>query len=230
MHFDKTTIADTSNNRFDIKLGGSFLLGQWKHSEKLLPVFQLVLDGGFHGQFDIKYNQDNIGWDGIYGLRLLYRPDNELAFNIGSKHISSHVGDELQERTGRTRINYTREEFLAGLAWSYKENTQVYFELAHAYDIRNKTLQEPWRVQTGLQHQTPATLWNNRFGWFTALDISAFEESDWERNITLQTGIYTGRDTHIWRIGMELYDGRAQIGEFFQDKERYISIGIWYNL
>ena len=230
IYFDKTTIDDTSDNRLDIKLGGTFLLAEWKSQDNSFPIFQLALDGGFHGQFDLKNKVDNIGWNGIYGLRLFYRLNNELAFNIGSKHISSHVGDELQERTGRTRINYTREEVLVGLVWSFNRNTDIYIDFAHAYDIGNEALQAPWRMQTGLQYQSPNILWNQQFGWYAAVDISTFEESDWDKNITLQTGIYTDRDTRTWRIGVELYDGRAQISEFFQDRERYIGVGIWYNL
>ncbi len=230
MKFDKSTIANTSDDRYGLKLGGTFLLGEWYDNKKTSADVQLVLDGGFIGQFDNQYSQDNIGWDGIYGLRLFYRYSDELAFNTGVKHTSAHIGDELAERTGRTRINYTREEFLAGLAWSLDPQIDVYFELAYAYDLRNESLQEPWRVQAGVQHQLP-NLWRNRFGWYTAIDITSFEESDWDTNITLQTGIYTTRiDLRSWRLGLELYDGRAQLGEFFQDKERYVSLGIWYDL
>jgi hypothetical protein len=230
MKFANTTIANTSDDRYGIKLGGVFLLGEWHNTKEDSADFQLVLDGGFNGQFDNQYNQDNIGWDGIYGLRLFYRYSDILAFNTGIKHISAHIGDEIAERTGRTRINYTREEFLAGLAWSLDPQIDVYFELAYAYDLRNETLQEPWRAQAGVQHQVP-NLWLNRFGWYTALDVTSFEESDWDANITLQTGIYTTRNaSRSWRLGLELYDGRAQLGEFFQDNERYASLGIWYDL
>lgn len=225
--YARSTIADTGNNRFDLKLGGNLLLYQ---TELLQQPWQLVLLGGFHGQFDNAQSQDNIGWDGIYGFHVATRENPRFAWRVGMKHISAHIGDEYIERTGRSRIAYTRQEFRAGLAWSPQIKTTVYSEAGYAYDLRNELLQRPWRLQLGAQHQGPAYLWRRQFSWYGAIDLSAYEESDWDINTTIQVGLGAATGSHHWRLGLEYYDGRSQLGEFFQDNERYAAIGLWFDL
>ena len=225
--YDKTTISDTGDRRFDLKLGTNLLLYQ---NEWANHPWQLVLIAGFHGQFDNTHSQDNIGWDGIYGLHVSTRLNHELALRIGSKHISAHIGDEIIERTGRTRINYTREEVRIGLAWFVDNNSILYGEVGRAYDLRNKALQKPWRVQLGGQYDSPTKLWQTPLNWYVALDISSFEESDWNLNTTIQFGLHRNSELDSWRAGFELYDGRSQLGEYFREQERYMSLGLWVDL
>lgn len=225
--YDKTGIANTGDERFDLKMGANLPLYEWQTQTR---PWQLVLIGGFHGQFDNSQSQDNIGWDGIYGLHLATRLSDELLLRLGSKHISAHVGDEYMQETGRTRIEYTREELRVGLAWSVISDTFVYAELGHAYDMRNKDLQEPWRAQLGAQYESARRFWRNQLNWYIAADISSYEENDWDFNTTLQAGITAKSAEHRWRLGLEFYDGRSQLGEFFQDYERYWSLGLWFDL
>ena len=49
-------------------------------------------------------------------------------------------------------------------------------------------------------------------------------------HVQYHPGIVYVQDERRWRFGIEYYDGRAQLGEFFQDDERYISIGLWLDL
>lgn len=228
LYFSETSIDQTSDRRFDLKLGGRLGL-LWHDAGLNNPQlgWLLSLDVGYHGQFDVESSQDNIGWDGIYALMLSYRPNSQMAFKFGSYHISSHVGDEYIERTGRARINYTREEWQAGMNLSLSESLQWYAEVGRAHDIRNLQLQEPWRWQTGIQYSPQrAKAWQ----WYAAMDIGASEERDWQRDITLQFGWQIPTETRIWRIGLEAYDGKAQLGEFFQDDEKYIGLGLWLDI
>lgn len=222
-----SNIANTGDDRFDLKLGANLLLYE---SEILNRPWQLILLGGFHAQFDNSQSQDNIGWDGIYGFHFAIRQNQHLAWRIGIKHISAHIGDELIERTGRSRIGYTRQELRVGLAWSPPINTTLYSEAAYAYDLRNEVLQKPWRVQLGAQYQSPGKYWRNQINWYSAVDLSAYEENNWDINTTVQIGLGARSGPHNWRLGLELYDGRSQLGEFFQDDERYASLGLWFDL
>lgn len=226
--YDKTTMPDSGDRRFDLKLGANLLLYQ---NEWANHPWQLVLIAGFHGQFDNTRSQDNIGWDGIYGLHVSTRLNNEFVLRVGSKHISAHIGDEIIERSGRTRINYTREEVRIGLAWFVDSNSILYGEIGRAYDLRNETLQKKGRIQFGGQYDSPTNLWQiPLINWYSALDISSFEENDWDLNATIQFGIHRNSELDSWRIGFELYDGRSQLGEYFRDQERYMSIGLWVDL
>lgn len=229
LYFDQTTIDQTGEHRFDLKLGGRLGLLHLSDPEGNSDLgWLLSLDAGFHGQFDIDASQDNIGWDGIYALVLSYRPSHQLAFKIGGYHISSHVGDEFIERTGRTRINYTREELQAGMNLVLDNRWQWYVEAGRAHDMRSKELQEPWRAQTGLQYQQPGPV--RDISWYAALDIGATEERDWQKDFSVQLGWQIPTETRVWRVGFEAYDGKAQLGEFFQDDERYIGVGLWLDI
>ena len=73
-------------------------------------------------------------------------------------------------------------------------------------------------------------LWNNRVGWYAAADGSAYEERDWDINVSVQAGFAMRTNERTWRFGIEHYDGRSLIGEFFQDDERYTALGLWLNL
>ena len=220
MRFSSTEIIDAGDNRFGLKLGGSFGLFR-------IHGLQLSLLAGFNGQFDRDNSEDNIGWDGHYGLTLGYRTSEALAFKLEVFHTSSHIGDEYAERTGRQRINYTREELIAGLSWSFASRWRTYGEIAYGYKRRNPDLQEPGRAQLGLEYEADNTLWKRRIGWYAAVNSSASEERDWNIDLTVQAGLALKTGERVWRLGLEYYDGRSLIGEFFQEDESYTALGAW---
>jgi len=225
--YGQVGIADTGASRFDLKMGGHLPLYQFEWHEQ---DWQWLLLAGYHGQFDITQSQDNIGWDGLYGLSLVTQQSPELAWRIGIKHISAHVGDELMQRSGRARLGYTREEFRLGLAWSPQPSSTFYAEAGYAYDLRNEALQQAWRAQVGAQYQQAFVYRQRELHWYTALDLSGYQENRWQLNTTVQLGLSVNTGYHAWRLGLEFYQGRSQLGEFFQDRERYAAIGLWFDL
>ena len=229
MSFDKTEIANTTRRRNDLKMGG--MLGVVRVHDADTPDlgWQFTVEAGFHGQFDPGHSADNIGWDGVYAFMFEMRPSNTLAHQLGVHHVSSHVGDELAERTGRLRINYTRQEVRYGMAWTFLPQWLTYGEFAYGHDLRNEDLQQPWRVEIGGQYENLGMWWND-LGLYAALDLSSYEENDWDINTAIQFGFVISRNERRWRMGLELYDGRSQIGEFFQDDERYIGFGVWMDI
>ncbi len=230
VYLDQTTTTSISHQRFDLKLGGELIILGMAESATQPDWLQLILEAGFHGQFDADQSQDNIGWDGIYSLYVSLRQNEQLAYRFGSKHISSHIGDELIENTGRQRINYTRQEWRLGVAWSFADNWLSYVDAGKGYGLRSKVLQAPWRAQLGLQYDNPAVFWNNQVGWYAAIDVSSYEENNWQHNNNLPLGFVARSQARRGRIGLEFYDGRSQLGEFFQDRERYRGIGLWVDL
>ena len=230
MSFERVEIFDSGKDRFGLKLGGRFGLLRVHPAGAPERGLQVSLEAGFLGQFDIDNSQDNIGWDGVYGLIFSLRMNEILAFRFGVHHTSSHVGDEYAERTGRLRINYTREEFLAGVSGEIGDRWRVYGEAAYGYELRTEAIQEPGRVQLGAEYESAPMVWNNRVSWYAATDGSAYEERDWDINISVQAGFAMRTNGRTWRFGIEHYDGRSLIGEFFQNDERYTALGLWLNL
>lgn len=222
-------IPQAGNRRWGLKLGGIFGLVRLHTNDDPERGWQLNFEGGIRGQFDVDHSTDNIGWDGVYGLQLAWKPGDSVAYRIALHHNSAHVGDEYAERTGRERIDYTREELRVGLAAGLDTRWTGYAEVAWGYTLRNGELQKPGRVQAGLQYSHPQELFG-RFGAYGALDMNAFEENDWDADISLQAGVFVPAGQRLWRAGLELYDGRSTLGEFFFRDERRLLLGIWLDV
>jgi Protein of unknown function (DUF1207) len=230
LYVDHSSIADTGKRRYFLRTGGSLPLLGSAQAGLDTPEWQVIGEAGIQGQFDKEYVADNIGWDGIYSLYYAHRLDTRSAWRIGSKHISSHVGDELIERTGRVRINYTREELRLGFAYNLAAQLLTYVDGGYAYNLGDKPLQAPWRLQLGMQLERPNRIWENQLGWYAAADLSSYEENDWQRNLTVQLGLSAVRGEHTWRFGIEYYHGRSVLGEFFQDREQYVGAALWIDI
>lgn len=220
-------IASVGSNRFALKIGGRLGLLRLHTDGR---AWQLNIEGGFNGQFDINNSEDNLGWDGLYGLTVTTTLRPGVAVRTGILHDSAHVGDEYIERTGRQRLGYTREEVVAGVSWQIDPRWRTYGETAYGYLLRNENLQAPGRLQTGLEHEAPTHWWAGRLSWYAALDVSAMEERDWRADVGVNVGFVTRAGERRWRLGIEYYDGRPPMGEFFQRTEQYVAVGTWLDL
>lgn len=230
VHFyTRATIFESSDARAGLKGGGRFGLMRLDPAAPGGRSWQLSLDAGLDAQFDSKQKLDNIGWDGNYGFTLTTASGGPLSFKLAVLHLSAHVGDEYAERTGRTRIDYTREELAFGLGWRLTRGWRAYAEGGYGYYLLTEE-QQPWRVQGGLEYVTRHTLLGGRFAWYAAVDFQSFEERDWRLDTAIQTGLTTKAGGRRVRIGVQYDDGRAPMGEFFQNTEAWITLAIWIDL
>jgi hypothetical protein len=219
-------IAEAGDTRYGLRLGGRF--GIARHESRAHPgrAWQVSLEIGFVGEFDLDHAYDNIGWDGIYGIVFSKTLGPELRAKLGIMHRSSHVGDEYIARTGRQRINYTRQEYQAGLSWNVTRDWRTYGEIGYAYDMGNEILMAPWRAQAGLEYQPARGWWDKQLGWYAALDVSAMEERDWRADVTIRTGYVFDADSRRWSLSLMHYRGRPTIGEFFLHTESYTGVAL----
>jgi hypothetical protein len=223
-------ILDSGEQRARLQLGGTFGLFRVADPQDPEQGWQLDFQAGFDGQFDTDHSLDNIGWDGIYGLYLTRTLGPKTAARVGLHHVSSHVGDEFLERTGRGRINYTREELVVGLSRQMTDELRVYGEVGWGYEVRRQDLQEPGRLEVGAELDRKGALWGD-FGWYAAVDLGATEEKDWNLDTSVHVGVsFPSSDNRRWRAGIGWYDGRVPIGEFFQNDESFVVIGLWLDL
>jgi Protein of unknown function (DUF1207) len=220
-------IPDTGAARFVLRLGGQFPIFAHHPDGKPDCGWQLDFEGGWSSHFDIGHALDNIGWDGLFGLLLDYKPRPALAFRFGTRHDSAHVGDEYTERTGRERVGYTREEVVLGVSALAARRWRYYVEVG--YQPGPQDFQKPLRAQAGVEYQGDRPWPGARAGWYAALDLQAYEENDWHPRATAQLGINvpTGRGHSRYRFALEGGTGRSALGEFFTASETYFGIG-WY--
>jgi len=230
LYFTSPRIPDSGNSRVAIRAGGRFGVVRSGTPDEGSTAWQMDILGGFNAQFDDEHAQDNIGWDGRYGLVLTASRPGDVAFKFGMLHDSSHVGDEYAERSGRLRINYTREELVAGVSCAAGGKWRTYAEGGYGYVFGNDELMKPGRAQAGLEYDACKGGRQRCTGWYGALDLSATEERNWRLDTALQTGVAVRTNGRAWRIGVEWYRGRPPIGEFFQYTETYVSLGLWLDV
>ena len=230
VHFyTHTEISDSSDVRTGLKAGGRFGILRVDPAVPGGRSWQLSIDAGLDAQFDSYHKLDGIGWDGNYGLTFTTASGGPWSLKLGILHCSSHVGDEYAERTGRRRIDYTREEAALGLGFRLSRSWRAYGEVGVAYKQITEE-QAPWRAEAGLEYDSRPKLFGGRFAWYLALDLAAWEERDWRLDVALQGGIKAKMHGRTWRIGGEYSNGRPPLGEFFQDTEARFTLGLWVDL
>ena len=89
---------------------------------------------------------------------------------------------------------------------------------------------EPLRMQAGFEFESPRPQWRVLTGWYAATDISSWEERDWRTDVSIQAGVKVVSDGRTWRLGIQYYDGRVPLGEFFTETESAFTIGLWSEL
>ena len=225
----RVRIEETSTPRIGLGAGGRFGMLRVDSGRPGGRSWQVSIDAGLDAVFDSDHKQDAIGWDGNYGLTVTTASGWPLAFKFAVLHQSSHLGDEYAVRTGRTRINYTREEFALGVSWRLARRWRAYGETGVAYVGRYEE-QEPWRARGGLEFESRPTVFGGRFAWFGAADFSGWEERAWRLDTAVRGGIVTRADGRTYRIGMGWTDGPPPLGEFFQTSEGWFGFGLWIDL
>ena len=227
--FHDRSIADTTRSRSSIRFGGRVPFIRFHPADNPNVGWQVDMEAGFFGQFSLLYGMDNYGWDGVYGLLVSYKPKPSLAYRFGILHDSAHLGDEYVEKTGRERINYSREEIVVGLSWTPDIQWRFYGELTKDYETKGVATDE--RLQIGAEYLSPNKLWSGRVSWYTAADINFFAERDWAPATTLQLGLMlpTGQGASRYRLALEVYSGRSLLGEFSFQDESYLGLGIYYD-
>lgn len=228
VHFHDIEIEDSGKPRFLLQAGGRFPVLGGDRGVAGGELWRLSIEAGLDSVFDIDHDYDAIGWDGNYGL-VASAGLGRGAAKLGLLHTSSHVGDEYAERTGRRRLDYTRQEVLAALSWPLADRWRVYGEAGWGLDLRNEAVQAPWRGQTGVEWQS-GVRWGGRAGLYGALDLQAMEERDWELEASFQLGFIVTSGDRRWRVGVEYLDGRPPLGEFYQAHERGIGLGLWLDV
>ncbi len=219
-------IAEAGNTRWTVRIGGRFPIVRYTAAND--HVFQVEGEVGFNGVFDRDDSADNLGWDGVYAFDLAWAPSDALSWRVGLAHDSSHIGDEYIEETGATRIGYTREELRFGASWDFAQEWRTYAEYGWGYEVRAPQVMEPGRAQAGLEYEREGA--TRSFQPFAAVDVSVFEEDDWEPNLAVLTGVVRRAPSATWRFGLEFTDGRSAIGEFASARETAFALGVWVDL
>ena len=195
-------------------------------------TWQLDIDAAIFAQFDQAASLDNIGWDGVYGAQLSNRRSEDWAWKVAYLHRSAHLGDEFVLETGRDRIDYTRDEFNLGVAWTPPAAPWAfYFEAGYGVTL-SSSRQQPLKLRAGLQRVQSRPVVFGHLGWYLAADGQWFEEESWDPVFNLRAALTapTRNPGRGFELGLELYHGRSPLGEFTPWDEAAASLFLAYDL
>ena len=218
------TIPDTRSPRSGLAAGGRF--GMWRIQSSGGRSLQINIDAGLDAVFDMQNKEDSIGWDGLYGLSVTTTSRGPLAFKFGIAHASGHMGDEYAQRTGASRVNYTRQEVTLGVSARMSPTWRVYGEGGVAYADGSQG-QKPYRAQTGIEYESRPHLMHNTFAWYGAGDFSSWEERDWRFDSSIHGGVVTRSNGRTYRLGVNFRDGRPPVTQFYRFTETAVTVGFW---
>ncbi len=147
---------------------------------------------------------------------------------FGYYHYCSHLGDEyVLTHPEVTRINYVRESLIFGLAAYLNPDLRLYSEVGWAFVVEGET--QPWEFQFGADWSSPEPTGPGGAPFF-AINGHLRQENDFGGNMTVRTGWqWRGATGHLFRIGMQYFNGMSEQGQFFNTFEQQIGAGLWYD-
>jgi Protein of unknown function (DUF1207) len=228
--YARTRVPEASSPRTSLAGGGRFGVLRIDSGATGGRFWQVSIEAGLDAIFDSQSKLDAIGWDGNYGLTVTTATTTSpLAFKVALLHLSAHLGDEYEARTGIQRINYTREEAAFGAAWRFRPRWRAYGEAGVAYIMRSDE-QARWRWQSGVEYEARPTVFGGLMAWYGAADFSALEERDWRLDTAVQGGLVTRSGNRTYRMFVQWYDGRVPLGQFTRFSEASVSLGLKVDL
>ncbi len=213
---------------WDITLGGRAGIFRYGTTNAVRPEgFQIDIEGSGQPRLDLGNNEDLVAADFRGGVPITYgigRWQSKFAYY----HLSSHVGDEyLVSHPGFQRINYSRDALVLGQSYYLTADWRIYGEAGWAF---YSDVSEPWEFQFGTEY-SPVMRPGIGGAPFAAFNVQSRQELDFRGNIVLQAGWqWRARNRgHLFRVGLQYYNGKNQQFEFYQVNENKVGIGLWYD-
>ncbi|WP_231602715.1 DUF1207 domain-containing protein [Neorhodopirellula pilleata] len=190
--------------------------------------WQWDLEGAVITRLDLLHAEDVESMDYRFGTEMTWA-DGPWAMKIGYFHISSHVGDEYLIRNPTfTRINYVTESWIVGGSYRPRDDMRLYGEFANAFRASGGA--KRYQFQTGAEY-TPIAKNMRRGAPFAAVNLNFREAVDYDVSTTVQAGwsfqsLKSGRRI---RFGAQYGDGPTSQFSFFQRRESYLGMGVWFD-
>jgi hypothetical protein len=148
---------------------------------------------------------------------------------IGYEHTSTHLGDEIQERTGQVPINFIKDELVFGLGrYLFEGRWRVYGQAAWAFHQNIPGDPSPFRFGLGTEwvYRRATGL---RGSPFAALNLDFDGAVDYDAALSLQAGwLWRDPDRRLAELRLfgQYFTGHSPYGQFFQTREDWFGLGI----
>jgi hypothetical protein len=207
-------------------LGGRAGIVRYGTDNEFWPQgWQLDIEGAAYARLDDDRNM--VSTDFTFGTPITMR-QGPWEFKFGYNHLSSHLGDLFMlHNPDYPRINYVRESLVLGLAYYLSPSLRVFEENGWAFHTDGGA--EPWEFRFGADFCTPEP--TGIYGApFFAICAHLRQENDFGGNVDVQTGwLWRGRTGHVFRVGMQYFNGLSEQAQFFNRFEEQIGAGAWYD-
>ncbi len=212
--------------KLEAVFGGFQPLALWTDPAYADTQMEFLIEAAVFTRVDLGEGGDLEAADYRFGFPFLYR-DGDVTLKFSVFHITSHLGDEYSDRTGRKRDSYHVNEFTAGLSYWVTPRMRFYGELGVALYVGPES--ESGRAQMGAEWIGQPLL--KSLAPFVAFDLQARNEIDWHGNLNLITGLMVPRDvkSHAFRMTVEYYKGHDQQTQFKSQPEHYVATGIAFD-
>lgn len=213
---------------WDIALGGRAGIARWGTAGGGRPEgWQLDIEGAGMPRLDLENDRDLLAVDFRFGVPLTYgRGPYQTKFAY--YHLSSHMGDERMVRNNSLfRVNYVRDVLVWGHSYYPNEDLRIYGEVGWGFYTLDGA--QPWEFQFGVDYSPAGP--SQRYGApFFAVNAHLREEVDYGGSMVVQTGWqWRGLSDHLFRMGMEYFNGQSEQYEFFNQYEEKVGLGVWYD-
>jgi hypothetical protein len=212
----------------DVAVGGRAGLLRWGTDDLLRPEgFQLDLEGAVLPRFRLDSSREFVSADFRGGFPLTFRR-GPVEAKLSYYHYSSHLGDMyIQNHPGATQTPYTRDAVVLGVGLRPVENFRVYVEADYAFHTNGNP--DPWQFQFGVDWST-LKMTGPRGAPFFAVNSMIREDVHFGGNLTVQTGWqWRGQAGQSLRTGVHYFNGKSNQGQFFNNFEQQIGVGLWYD-
>jgi hypothetical protein len=195
-------------------------------------------------------SNDFIGLDGVYYFAVAANPTEWLSLRFSKHHICTHVGDEFPKRI-TTSVTDRDPMFKQGpvqddLRWAVSvkplwflhhpnlDILRVYGEVGY-FDPGSDFLgaRKSWPNQYAyMNYMGGAELeyyFPHKLSWlggvFAAANVSAYQMNGFAKNFNFTAGYILPQDKNKlrFRLGIQIYNGRSLVNEFYNRREKFIA-------
>lgn len=219
---------DGDGTIWDSTLGARVGLFRFGSGDGPMPQgFQVDVEGSAQVRLDVDNEVDVRAVDFRAGVPLTYGWGNQQT-KLAYYHLSSHLGDEfLLKNPGYPRLNYARDVVVLGHSIYLPNDVRIYGEVGYAfYNI----VAEHWEFQFGAEY-APMCPTGIHGAPFLATNVHLREELDYGGTFVAQAGWAWRGDAgnRLLRIGAHFQVGKSNELSFFNESERQIGFGVWYD-
>ncbi len=213
---------------WDSTLGARVGLLRYGSDNDLWPQgWQWDVEGAAFPRLNLEDNRNLVDYDYRAGTAITTR-QGPFEMKFGYYHYCSHIGDEyLLDHPDFDRLNYVRETLILGLAAYVNPSLRLYWETGWAFSVEGPA--KPWEFQFGADFCSNEPTGPAGAPFF-AINGHLHEETNFSGNLTVQTGwMWRGRSGHLFRVGMQYFNGMSDEAQFYNTFEEQIGIGLWYD-